>query len=935
MTAWRISGLAIGLIGGIVAAAQGLVISTILLWAMATIGAGVTAASMLQERRWIAWPKLAVATAAACCALPLGFLRTQDIVGPPAPDSLRLILESIAPSSRLTVRGNLYAEPELRGPGQLDLYIRVREIRIGNDEAPWQTVQRGTLLLRAYMRAANAEAIHERFNRLAAPSAYGWKVEAVATYRPIEPPLNPGTFDYGTFLRQSGVDTRLRCHVGAVTVLEESRGNPVMELALAAKTSFLETFKATMHAPASRLAAAATLGARRAVDNIDYRGSDLSTILRHAGVGHVLAVSGLHVSVISVMLFALFRMTGAKPKQFVPFLIVFLILFALLTGARPSSVRAVIMNSVILIAIAYLRVGLRSATATGLSLSAFFILMRNPTVLFAPSFLLSYGAVLSLILLAPPLDRLLCMLRGFTLLFATLWFILLLRLAGWHLPWLLHPPNLLSVLGMLWLLVLAGTFFNHRFPAMWSMNLERIPTLVRIFFAAQLAIQLGMMIPLSAWFFGLFPVAGVLVNLLAIPAVGVLVQLGMLTGLVGLLPVIGAWLAIPFGAATALTGDIFILLAYTGASVFPFPATPMPSALWMGVYYVGLAVVLFLEAHRAWLIGWLYRIVPPGPAGRARYLLTAVPLLLVLAPLLWHSPSQPGLREVRILADGRYPILLFTGPRTSAIINAGGSFSGGRLVFDSMRQSGAVTINTAILPSSEPRAGVAGVAELVDRMPIHTVLLGILPEPGQTMPEAIGDAYLIRQAAQGTFWAQNIERDFETLRSKAAEQGTRLVALTHDTLPQWQNATLRMLPLPKERPDRYVSSALTPILHATLNGLAWIVITETTPEALFEALAETTACDVLIVPNLSTFQTYSRWLRTALIRTKPRLLIISGDAPLEPEQLASWLPRDPDRVVIQTGEEGAVSVRLRSGGETRFETYRGQTRLTLRADVKD
>ncbi len=928
MTAWRISGLAIGLITGIVAAAQGWVIPPMLLWLLAAAGAGATAAAIMAERHWIAWPKLLVAFLAASCAMPLGFLRTQELVGPPGPDSLRYILAEVPPATRVTVRGSLYAEPELRGAGQLDLFIRPTEIRIGGNEATWQPVTRGNLLLRAYTRATNADAIHEHFNRLASPSAYGWIVEATATYRPIEAPLNPGAFDYATFLRQSGVDTRLRCHAAAVHVIEESRGNPVMALALAAKTSFLETFKATIRSPASRLTSAATLGTRRAVDNIDYRGHDLATLLRHAGVGHVLAVSGLHVSVISVMLYALFRMTGAKPKAFVPFLIAFLILFALLTGARPSSVRAVIMNSVILIAIAYLRVGLRSATATGLSLSAFFILMRNPTALFAPSFLLSYGAVLSLILLAPPLDRLLCMLRGFTLLFGAIWFATVLRLAGWHLAWLLHPPNLLAVLGALWLLILAGTRLNHRFPALWGVNLERIPTVIRIFFAAQLAIQLGMMIPLSAWFFGLFPVAGVLVNLLAIPAVGVLVQLGMLTGLVGLLPVVGPWLAIPFGAAATLAGDFFILLAYAGASVFPFPPTPMPSTLWMTIYYVGLGLALFLEAHRAWLVGGLYRLVPPGPAAPARRLVAALPIVLVLAPLLWRGPSQPTLREVRVLADGRYPILLLTGPRTSSIVNAGGSFTGGRLVFDSMRQSGAVSIDTAILPSSEPRAGIAGVGELLERMPVQSVLLGILPEPDQTMPEAIGDDYLLRQVAQGNFWAVNMERDFETLRTRAKEQGTRLALLTDETIPSWNNAELRLLPPPSERPDRFVSSALTPILHGVINGLEWIVITETTPEALFDALADVTSSDVLVVPNLNTFPTYGRWLRTALIRAKPRLLIIAGDAPLEPEQFASWLPSDPDRVVIQTGEEGAVTARLRAG-ETRFETYRGQTRLTL------
>jgi ComEC/Rec2-related protein len=932
MMAWRAAGLAIGLIAGIVIAAEDISLSTLYMWVLATLGAAATGAGIMAERRWTPWPKIAVAAAAFACALPLGYLRTMDVIGTPTEGSLRYLMQSVEPGTQIAARGHINAEPDLRGAGELDVYMRVREVRIGDDDdAAWTPVTRGRILVRAFSRANNAPEVHEFFNRLAAPAAYGWEIEASAPYRPIDPPLNPGEFDYAYFLGQSGVDVRLRTHVSEVAVLEEARGNPIMALALTAKTSFLETFKSTVRSPASRLTSAATLGARRAVENIDFRGQDLATTLRHAGVGHVLAVSGLHVSVIAVMLFALFRMTGAKPKQFVPILIIFLILFALLTGARPSSVRAVIMNSVVLIAIAYLRSGFRTATVIGLSLSSFFILIRNPTVLFAASFLLSYGAVLSLIVIAPPLDRIICKVRGFSLFFAAIWFALLLRLAGWHLPWLIHPPNLIAYLGFLWMLILIGTWLNNRFPAMWRYTPERIPALVRLFFAAQLAIQFGMMIPMSAWFFGLFPVAGVLVNLLAIPAVGVLVQLGMLTGLIGMVPVIGAWLAIPFGAAATLTGDGFIWLAYIGSSVFPYPATPMPSRFWMIAYYVALAGVLALEGNRHILLGWLYRFIPPGPANMARRIGVAViPAVMILLPVLDRAPAEPELREMRILAQGRYPIVVLTGEDSASLINAGDRFTGGRLVFDSLRQKGSVRVDAAILPSSEPRAGITGIPELLDRIPVSTSLLGILPAPGETMPEAIGDSYLIRQAAEGRFWAVNIEQGFERLREAADECGMALVELRDDTLPVWRNARFRVLPLLEQRPQRYVSSAMTPILQADIHGLEWIFITDTTPDALFTALADTTSCDVMVVPNLSTFQTYGRWLRTALIRTRPGVLIIAGDSVIDDDQLISWLPHDPNRIVIQTGREGAVNVRFRPNEETRIETYRGETRITLR-----
>ncbi len=927
--AWRIGGLAAGLMAGIVAAAQDVQLATAGLWSLAVAGAALTAANLLSEWRWRPWPPLTLAAAAFACALPLGYLRTMDVVGPPTEGSLRYILRDVEDGTRLGVRGTIAAEPEIRGSGELDLDIRVHALQLGED-APWTPVRRGRLLTRVYVRATHAAASRELFNRLASPAAYGWSLELSSTYQHIESPLNPGTFDYARFLRQSGMDTRLRTHVSRVDVREESRGNFLTELALAAKMSFLETFRDTIRSPASRLTAAATLGARRSVEHVTFRERDLATVLRHAGVGHVLAVSGLHVSVIAVMLFALFRMTGAKPKGFVPFLILFLILFAVLTGARPSSVRAVIMNSVILIAIAYLRCNIRSATAIGLSLSAFFILMRNPTVLFAPSFLLSYGAVLSLIVIAPPLDRLICLLRGFTLLFAMIWFAGVLRLAGWHLPWIIQPPNLMAVLGALWLAIWAGTRLNQRWPRMWAFNLERIPTVVRIFFAAQLAIQLGMMIPMSAWFFGQLPVAGVLVNLLAIPGVGILVQLGMLTGLVGLLPWMGGWLAIPFGAATTLAGDFFIWLAYIGASVFPYPATPLPTGWWMFGYYTGLAVFILLEGQRNRVWGWIYRGVPPGPSGPVRKWALVIPALLLLWPVAHQWRAEPELRQIRVLADGRYPIVVFTGQDTAALLNAGSRFVGGRLVFDSLRAQGATQVDTILLPGADPRAGTGGAAALMDRMPVQQILVGTLPEPGQSLPAALGDQYLMDQVAEGTFWAVNIDEGFETLRRVATEEGVSLKELTDETLPRWRNARFQRLPAPAQTPSRFASSALTPVLFAEIHGLEWLFITETTPDALFDALAETTTADVLVVPNLSTFRTYHQWLRTAVRRTSPRVLIIAGDEPIPVDDLQDGLPPDPARTLIQTGQEGAVMVRLRGRDETRFETYRGATRVSLR-----
>lgn len=925
----RCIGLALGLIIGIVMARLHLQLATVLLAPVAAAGGLLSLLSLRDERRWRPWHPALVTAAALALALPPGYWRASAIIDTPGPGSVAHALAPLTTATRIGLRGHISREPELRIPGQLDLQLRVNEIRVGNT-GDWQPVKRGEVRLRIFTLKGNSPDSHERLNVLAAPQAYGYRIEASADYRPVDDRLNPADFNFSGFLLQEGADASLRCHAARTTILESTRGNPLMELALAAKTDFLDTFKQTIRAPASRFAAAATLGTRRAVEHTNYLGRNIADTFRHAGVGHVLAVSGLHVSVIAILLFALFRMTGASPRLFVPPLITFLILFALLTGARPSSLRAVIMNSVILIAFAYFRCNFRAATAIGLSLSSFLILLLNPVVLFSPSFLLSFGAVLSLVMLTPPVDRFLRSLRGACLLVFIAWFVLLMAITISRIHWLANLPNTIALAALLWILLSAGTRLNQRFPRLWSIGTERVPNTVRLFVSAQLAIQIGMMIPLSAWFFGQFPVAGILVNLAAIPAIGILVQLGMLTGLIGLIPLVGPWLALPVGVAVTIVGEAFLLLAWLGAYAFPFPALPHPTPGWMLAYYGLLGLALIAEQQRHILLDRFYRLFARLPRRLSRA--TAVLPLLLLLPLLAALPGRlaaPITTRVDILSAGNYPLVVISGSGTADLINAGARIEGECLLFDSIRSRGATRVRNVLLPSPDARAGIQGATALLGKMPIGTLHLPVLPAPAQTLTEAIGDAYLLDQARQGTSWARQYDTAFAALRTRAGEAGTRLAAIGSAPLADWRNLSLTPLPRLQEQPTRFASSAITPLLRARIHGLDWIIVTDTTPEAVLTAIEGVPSCDVLVVPDLSHFRTYAKWLEHLLRNCPPRLLVVAGSRPLENRLVERLLP--DGCLLIQTGLDGAVSATFQPDGSTRLTTYR--TRRDLRLDA--
>jgi len=927
----RVVSLAVSFIAGIVlATVYGVEIHLAVLCVGSGVGFCFSLYLYLLERRWKEWSRLVVILTAAQLALPIGYWRTMQKLGVPPPGSLRHVLKASPRGVPLSLRGTICREPELRSRREGDVHLRVEEVRLG-DSRGWRPVIPGKVLIRVYLLKRSGPEFLETMDRLMDPRAYGYRLEVETRTRDTDNVLNPCEFDYGAFLLRNDVVARYRCYISRLKVVERSRGNILTEMALAAKRRFLVTFKHTIRSPASRLVAAATLGTRRAVENTPYRGMEIVETFRHAGVGHVLAVSGLHVSVICVLLYGLFRLAGMRPRTFVPALIVFLVLFALLTGARPSSVRAVIMNSVILITFAYFRCNLRQATYSGLALSSLLILLHRPMVLYAPGFLLSYGAVLSLVLIAPTVDRWLRRLRGFSLLFAFLWFVLLIVLCAIDLGIFLSAHNCLGLAGLLWLAVHYGARLNDRFPFFWTVGLEPVPEALRMFFSAQLAIQVGMMIPLSAWFFGQFPLAGVLVNLIAIPAIGVLVQLGMLTGLVGLIPWVGDSLALPFGAAASVVGHFFFWLAHAAAARFPFPSMPKPTVAWMIIYYVTVAAILSAESWKPWMQGLVYRY---GPRLRNRPFLrraAIAPLAaLLILPLFNLVPRPERAERLTCLASGRYPLITIASRRNTVLsINAGDEYVGSRLLFESVRRQGAASLHTSIICGPQPRVGNEGLAALALKMPVRNCHLPILVDDPDSYLDAIGDDYLVERALLGQPWALEYVTAYKQLLDRLSGPATAIQALRPGRVVQWQNLHIAVLPAP-DLPHRFVSRVRTALLEIDFAGFRWLILTDSTLAAVTRAVPDgAPPYDVLVLPDLSSRTTYLGLVDTTLTRARPRVVIVCGRSRSRKFDVEAWARQHSDFMLLTAVRDGAVYAELNDDGSMQLRSFVTGKSITL------
>lgn len=934
----RLAGLAVGFISGISIAAYIKTPSTsflVLQGLCFAFGGLFFIAALRADKHWNPWPKALVFGFALLLALPMGYTRTIHFQAARISSDLRTTLDAISPEDTITLKGKVISEPEWRDKSRVDMELNVSALRKSNEtNESFIPISAGKVLVRASVYRSTDAAKIQHLYQLASPLRYGDIIEVEAKYSPINPTLNPHEFDYEQYLQSIGIEASLRCSASKIKIIASQLENPVTALALWTKSHFINTFKTCIRSPASRLASAATLGTRRSLEGLSYRGMDIITMFRHAGVGHVLAVSGLHVSVVTILIFMIFRATRCPTRIFTPPLILFLILFAILTGARPSSVRAVIMNSTALIMIAYFRCNIKAATIIGLSLSASAILLHNPSLIFAPSFLLSYGAVLSLLLLVGPIQTFLLTLRGASVVSFIIWFSTMIAVAGWNYMILTSPLKLISLLVLLIVLIRVGNSLNDRMPALWSKGFVSLPAWIRLFFSAQLAIQIGMMIPLSAWFFGRFPVAGVFVNLAAIPIVGILVQLGMLVGLVGLIPWIGTMIAMPLGAATTLIGELFLFIAYLGAKVFPFPVTPKPSTTQLFLYYAILCIALLLYHQKNSIYHWVYRYKFKH-VYHGKISILASMMLAILAGMLWlYSPPAPTAETVHVLATRKYPVLLIHGNQTVDLINLGDSYTSERIVLDQMLALGVTRIRNAYLPSPSPDSGLEGAAALAVRIPFDVILLPVVPNKDETFTEAIGDAYLRKAVRDEKDWARRYDQAYADLQEvrlhKPALQYKTIAA--HNPSGEWQNVQIAALPVFSQVAPRFHSSAISPILHFSINQCAWVMITDTTLEALRYALRQNIKCNVLVISDLHTRSSYFPWLEFAVENLAPNVVIVAGDKPIDwPDNVHSWMSEKQDAGMhwIETAKDGAVKATFGKNGSSTLNTYKSKKEIPI------
>jgi competence protein ComEC len=132
---------------------------------------------------------------------------------------------------------------------------------------------------------------------------------------------------------------------------------------------------------------------------------DLVEIYRVAGIRHVLSISGMHVTILTLFVNVLLG-KFLEPRRAGLATLGIMILYCLMTGAAIATIRAVTMGGVLVFArVLYRDYDLLSA----ISVACAALLIYEPLMIFNVGFQLSFSAVYGIALLTAPLERLLAL----------------------------------------------------------------------------------------------------------------------------------------------------------------------------------------------------------------------------------------------------------------------------------------------------------------------------------------------------------------------------------------------------------------------------------------------------------------------------------------------------------------------------------------------
>jgi competence protein ComEC len=211
---------------------------------------------------------------------------------------------------------------------------------------------------------------------------------------------NPGEFDAEFYWKSKGIDAMTFSSSEEITWIDSKTASPYENLLNGFSNYLSSALKENLSGTDLAIAQALILGDKSLLD------TETKNAFTNTGAMHILAVSGMHIGLILYLFLAVF---GFFPrlltkKQATILIVVFLWIYALITGFSASVIRAVLMFSILALA----QISSRQYDSMNtLFFSAFILLLINPFYILDIGFQLSYLAMIGIFLFYQKIEHLL------------------------------------------------------------------------------------------------------------------------------------------------------------------------------------------------------------------------------------------------------------------------------------------------------------------------------------------------------------------------------------------------------------------------------------------------------------------------------------------------------------------------------------------------
>jgi len=504
----------------------------------------------------------------------------------------------------------------------------------------------------------------------------GDRIAVFGKIRSIRNFNNPGGFDYKRYMVFKKVWGTTYVSSQKVALMEKRSEKGVGTIIAEVRSKFSDLIDAVGTGKEQGVIKALIIGDRNSISQ------DLRDAFNRAGIGHLLAISGLHIGIVATAAFLFFSwmlsyikllLWHAWTKKGAVFLsVVPVLIYGLISGMSPSTQRAVIMVMVFLTAFLFER---EHDPMNTLALAAMLILVVHPPSLFSISFQLSFAAVLAIIY----------------------------GLAKVESPW--ESPEI-----------------RGKRP-----KISKVATTLFYFFMASLFAIFGTL-PLVMFYFNQISLVGLLANFIMVPMIGfVAVPLGLLAVFLYPLTVYGALFCLE--ACSVVLKQALFIIKFFAALPFSAVKTVTPSYLEICCFYILFWAVLNLK-H--------IPFKKPGKQDEAtviedkvqgkKFIQKILPVVVLLVVLVFGADAcywyyqrfRHGDLRVTIIDVGDGNSTLLELPYGHTILLDGGGFSdnrifdvGARIIAPFLWQKKIKTVDTLVLshPNSDHLNGLIYIAE--------------------------------------------------------------------------------------------------------------------------------------------------------------------------------------------------------------------------------